>query len=196
MEEIWEPVKGFEGYYEISNYANIKNSKGRILKTYLLNNGYVALKLHKDKVRTSHLVHRLVASTFIENNDINKTEVNHINGNKQDNTLHNLEWVTRSENTQHALNLGLYDKIYTMKNNLGKKKKDSISKYYSVCYDRTRDKWIGSIRHNNVIYYRKRFDTQEKAALHVNWILDTLGLTDRPRNVIDNNLAHTKNFDY
>lgn len=82
--------------YLVSNLGNIKNKKtGRILKYYVKPNGYKQVQLgHRN---SPEYVHRLVAQTFISNN-MNKKQVNHINGNKSDNRVENLEWVTASEN--------------------------------------------------------------------------------------------------
>ena len=78
-----------------------------------------------------------------------------------------------------------YDRLYTLKNGLGKKRSaNTVSKYHNVTYDKNRNKWIGQVRHNNKNWHMKRFDTEVEAALHVNWILDTLNLTDRPKNII------------
>jgi len=81
-------------------------SKGRYLKQQLLPNGYCRVTLSVKGKAKSHLVHRLVARTFLRN-DENKRTVNHIDGNKQNNNLSNLEWATYSENHKHAFKNGL-----------------------------------------------------------------------------------------
>ena len=71
------------------------------------------------------------------------------------------------------------------KNSLGKKHlKNTHSKYHNVTYDKTKQKWTACIRSNGKNLLYKRFNTEEEAALHVNYIIDILGLTDRPKNVI------------
>ena len=92
-------IPGYDGRYEISNWGNVKSNTfliPRNLKfdTYI---GYYRIKLK----RKNYLVHRIVAKAFIPNPE-NKPQVNHINGIKTDNRLENLEWVTSSENNQHA----------------------------------------------------------------------------------------------
>lgn len=155
-------------------------SNGRIvMKTYIINSGYACLKFTINGVRSSHLVHRLIAQTFLPNPD-NKTEVNHIDGNKLNNNVSNLEWVTSSENKVHARDTGL--SVYNVPT-LGVKKGKG-SKYRNVSWDKSRSKWIGAIRHNKKTYFQRRFNSEEEAALHVNWIIDELGLTDRPYNII------------
>lgn len=63
-----------------------------------------------------------------------------------------------------------------------KKGKGSI--YRGVSYDKSRDKWIACVRHNKTNYHQKRFNTELEAAMHYNWIIDEMGFTDRPKNII------------
>lgn len=98
--------------YLISNTGKVKNFlTGKILKPHETEDGYyqVSFKLSNGK-RKSHLVHRLGAETFlfIKNKDF--YEVNHINGNKTNNSIENLEWMTRQENLQHARDNNLFKK--------------------------------------------------------------------------------------
>jgi uncharacterized protein YcbK (DUF882 family) len=183
--EIWKPLKNFEPYYEISSLGKVKSIRlNKIMKTYINNSGYECIDLKDSDKKHKKLVHRLVAETFLENID-ELPEVNHKDENKQNNSLINLEWCTRSYNKQHSMATGTYDRLYTLKNGLGKKRSaNTVSKYHNVTYDKNRNKWIGQVRHNNKNWHMKRFDTEVEAALHVNWILDTLNLTDRPKNII------------
>ena len=102
MEE-YRQIKDFENY-EISNYGNVRNKKTkRILKSNCVGKGYLAVQLSKNSTRKSFQIHRLIALEFIPNSDPeNKTQVNHIDGNKLNNNIDNLEWVTPSENIVHA----------------------------------------------------------------------------------------------
>lgn len=185
INEIWKPLKDFEEYYEVSNNGFIRNKKTKcVLKTYTINSGYEALKLTVNRVRTSILVHRAVALTFIDNTE-DKATVNHIDGDKSNNTLSNLEWATHSENNQHAFDLGLHNKE-DCKSYVGLKHKNPASKYHNVAYDKSRGKWVSKVTHNGKNWHQKRFNTEEEAALHVNWIIDELGLqNERPKNFID-----------
>lgn len=109
MQEIWKPIKDFEGLYEVSNLGQVRsfyNREAKILKPGKDKRGYLKVGLHKNGKRHTKLVHRLVASTFIPNPQ-NKSQVNHIDGNKQNNAVENLEWCTAKENSQHAWNTGL-----------------------------------------------------------------------------------------
>lgn len=82
--------------YSISNLGNVRNDKtGRILKPYIKPSGYKQVQLGRKTI--PQYIHRLVAIAFIPNIE-NKPQVNHINGNKGDNRVENLEWVTASEN--------------------------------------------------------------------------------------------------
>lgn len=104
--EIWKPVPEYAGYYEVSNLGRIRRIKtGKILKGYL--NEYYRVVLTVDSKGKDYSVHRLVAMTFIPNPE-NKPDVNHIDGNKLNNRVDNLEWTTRSENMKHAYRTGLY----------------------------------------------------------------------------------------
>lgn len=184
--EEWRDIKGFEGLYKVSNLGRVKNSRNRILKFYKINSGYYCLKLvHEDGKRESSLVHRLVIETF---NPCPVTDkkmtVNHINHDKTDNRLENLEWMTYQENCRDAMAAGLCEHYYTGRHTLGKKHKSQASKYHNVGWDKSRQKWFACVRDKGINYGHKRFDTEE-AALHVNWIIDHYGLTDRPKNVVD-----------
>ena len=175
LNSIKKPIQGYEGIYWIDNLGNIYNSRKQ-LKTYFTKTNYECIKLVKDGVRHNHSIHRLVAETFIPN-PYNKPEVNHIDGNKSNNSIDNLEWVTPSENKLHALSTGL--KIYNKPSQGLKIGKGS--QYRNVTYDKARNKWIASIRHNKVNLGMKRFDTEEEAAKHVDSIIDLHNLA-RPKN--------------
>ena len=112
MTEEWMPVVGYEGLYEVSNHGRVRSLKrnttsGKILRgSARKNNGYVSLVLFKCGKGQGKLVHRLVAEAFISNPEC-KPDVNHIDGNKQNNRAENLVWCTPSENQQHSLTIGL-----------------------------------------------------------------------------------------
>ena len=107
MSEIWIDINKYKGIYKISNLGNVKNSRGKILKTRVGTSGYEQIGLHKDNKVKYFLIHRLVATHFIINNDDNKSQVNHKDGNKLNNCVDNLEWSTPLNNTQHAISMGL-----------------------------------------------------------------------------------------
>lgn len=106
--EIWKDVVGFEGLYKVSNLGNVITiRKNRQMSKCPDRNGYFVLKLSNKSKSRSTSYHRVVAEAFVPNHN-GGTEVNHINGNNQDNRPENLEWVTHSENLCHAWREGLY----------------------------------------------------------------------------------------
>lgn len=120
MQEVWKDVKGYEGIYQVSNLGKVKSLeryqkdksqrnrhyKERILKLMKNKYGYLIVDLKKDGRRKASTVHRLVAVAFISNPE-NKPCINHIDGNKQNNSIQNLEWCTYHENLIHAFATGL-----------------------------------------------------------------------------------------
>lgn len=104
-EEIWKDIKGYEGLYQVSNFGRLKNNK-KIMHPSINNKGYLQTTLRKNNKKCNKLIHQLVALTFLENPK-KLICVNHINGDKIDNRLENLEWCTHKENVQHALKIGL-----------------------------------------------------------------------------------------
>lgn len=141
--EQWVDVKGFESGYQISNLGKIKSKsrivdygwkkalrKEKILKTRICPKlGYEYSVLSINGTRKTVKIHRLVAEAFIIN-EFNKPSVNHINGIKKDNRASNLEWVTASENTAHALKNGLRHGL--------KGEKSHLSRLSNICIKKIR----------------------------------------------------------
>ena len=111
MEEEWKPIKEFEGLYEISNFGRVKSChkcseyNGRcwpetIMTLQLNSDGYEVIKLRNREIYRKFRVHCLVALHFIEQPE-GKDFVNHIDKNRTNNTVTNLEWVTHQENIDH-----------------------------------------------------------------------------------------------
>ena len=96
MNEDYKPIPNISGYL-VSNFGNVKNELTGKVRKLTERRGYLKLNISGK----SYDVHRLVALAFLENPE-NKNFVNHIDGNKQNNFLNNLEWATESENTRHA----------------------------------------------------------------------------------------------
>ena len=114
MKEIWKPIKDYEGLYEVSNLGRVKSLRRNIIvKPYMNHTGYWMVNLWYNCKQDKRLISRLVAETFIPNpNDY--PIINHIDGNKQNNHVSNLEWCTYSQNIKHAHDNGLR-KIYHKK---------------------------------------------------------------------------------
>lgn len=119
MKEIWKDIKCYEGMYQVSNLGRIKSLSREVnsrFGTYITDelirklnykkDGYVNIDLSKNNNHKYYRVHRLVLSTFNPVDNMNNLQVNHIDGNKSNNKLTNLEWVTAKENTLHAIKIG------------------------------------------------------------------------------------------
>lgn len=107
MKEIWKDVCGYENYYQISNYGQVKRKDSNyILKNQRKPNGYLYVSLYANKISSKKYIHRLVAEAFLSN-DLKLAQVNHIDGNKKNNIVTNLEWCTQQENLLHAKNNNL-----------------------------------------------------------------------------------------
>ena len=150
MEEIWKPVRGYEGLYEVSNLGRVKSLpryvergkgflpvKGGIMGFSMIR-GYRRVMLSRDARGRLTMVHRIVAEAFIENTN-NKPFIDHINGIRDDNRVENLHWVTRVEN----MNMPLYRAKRKLIHARGKSKlakkveitKDGERKLFECCKD-------------------------------------------------------------
>lgn len=136
--EVWKDVKKYEGHYLISNNGNVKSLKNngeRILKAGRCSGGYYTVVLCVDGITTTKRVHQLVAESFLGNNNKkNKMVVDHIDANKLNNNVINLQFISNRENCS-------------------KDKKGYSSKYVGVHFCKTNKKWgsmirLGKIRKN------------------------------------------------
>ena len=117
INEIWKDIPGYEGLYQVSNSGKVKsishqaknNSNGGvrmtvgcILSLYKMPNGYLQVHLSKNEKRKKLYVHRLVATVFLHN-ESNFSDVNHIDGDKNNNSVENLEWCSHRSNQIHMI---------------------------------------------------------------------------------------------
>lgn len=111
MQEEWRDIKGYEGLYQVSNLGQVRSldkidrwgrfRKSRIIRSRFNNSGYRVINLSKSGTQKTYLVHRLVAESFIPNPE-NKPEVNHIDEDKLNNAVSNLNWMTNKENCNYG----------------------------------------------------------------------------------------------
>lgn len=139
---------GFEGMYEVSNTGLISSSKWgkrRVLKKKINTSGYEAVSMYKDGKQYTLRVNRCVALCFIPTNDVSLF-VNHINSDKIDNRVENLEWVTHRENMEHKYGHTLNRRKFTI---------DEINKMYEL-----------HKTGNSIIKICKYFNFRNKTAIH------------------------------
>jgi hypothetical protein len=156
--EVWSPIIGYEELYQVSNYGRVKALERRvysqkrnfvykplILKASLGKRGYFEIKLCLNYTSKSKKIHRLIAEYFIPNPE-KKPQVNHIDGNKLNNEISNLEWVNNRENSCHRV-----------------KSSNCTSQYTGVSYFKRDNKWRSSIQVNGVSVRFGMFKTEEEA---------------------------------
>ena len=130
--EVYKDVIGYEGIYQVSNLGNVKNNKnGFIRKCCLEKTGYYSIRLYINRLGKTRKVHQLVAEAFLNHKRCGmEFVINHIDFNKTNNKVENLEIITQRENSN-------------------KKHLKSTSKYTGVSWSENRNKWISIIRINN-----------------------------------------------
>lgn len=121
VDEEWRPVPGYEGHYEVSSHGGVRSvdrvvdrpgrgdkvtKRGQPRKGHVTAKGYVRMQFRKNGKIKNFMVHCLVAQAFLPNPE-GKPEVNHVDGDKQNNSVVNLEWATPGENLEHAYETGL-----------------------------------------------------------------------------------------
>lgn len=136
MIEEWRDIRGYEGLYQVSNLGRIKSiprerTKGGILKPLKDRTGYLSVNLYKNGKIKRCKIHRLVANNFLE--------VNHKDGNKLNNNLSNLEYVTKSRNILHRFRT-LKQKPYRKYENTKWDTKDGINEYHRMYYQKHKKK--------------------------------------------------------
>ena len=144
VKEVWRDVPGYDGHYQVSNIGNVRSNKRQSMwlpmKIGHIFNKYYGVALTKNGQVKHCAVHILVAKTFIPNPE-NKPFVNHKDGNKFNNCVENLEWVTGSENVRHAFKLGLNKGVQGFNHGAAKFTAEEIREIRNnyKAYDRKRD---------------------------------------------------------
>ncbi|MBO7079503.1 MAG: HNH endonuclease [Bacilli bacterium] len=168
--EIWKDIKDYEGLYQVSNFGRVKSlekkvwnryefivRKERILKTKNNSKEYCIVKLYKDNKHYNKKIHRLVAEAFIPNpNDL--PQINHIDGNKNNNNANNLEWCTNKENQIHAWNNNLQKKKYSKDHPLSKKvyQYDKNMNLIKIWYSVSEAEKVLHLKNVSTVCYNKR----------------------------------------
>lgn len=146
VEEVYMDVLGFEGLYKVSNYGNVLGlKKGKILKPDTDKDGYKIITLSKRPLQKKFKVHRLVYYTFVPDGERDK-QINHLDKDKANNKLSNLETVTLRENNTHRF-----------------ADKKTSSKYRGVTRDERYNVWRAQIQVNKVKKHLGQFKTEEEA---------------------------------
>jgi len=161
MEEIWKELPGYEGLYQVSNKGNVKSlsrtitkgnityvTKDKILKQSVDTVGYPYVNLSDYKKQKTFRIHQLLAIAFL-NHTPNKYDgllVDHIDGNKLNNNLSNLQLVTNRKNSS-------------------KDRKNKTSKFTGVSWHKQSNKWLAQVRKNNKVEYLGVFEKEEDAAI-------------------------------
>lgn len=145
MSEIWKDVIDYKGYYEVSNLGRVRSlprydrlgrfHAGKVLSDCDNGSGYRVVGFNVNGKQCMKTIHKLVATAFIDNPE-NKPCVNHIDGNKLNNNVTNLEWVTYSENMYHAVNTGL-------NTDFGRKRVMCVETGQIFSSTREAEKWAG-----------------------------------------------------
>ena len=148
-EEVWKKLDFLENgkKYSVSDMGNVRNDKtGLILKHAIHKNGYHVIGLHQNGKQKSYFVHKIIGQAFLEN-PLNLQTVDHIDRNRDNNTLGNLRWASMSQ--QHVNR---------------SKFKNTSSKYLGVCWHKANAKWLAQISIEGKVKYLGYFDNEEDAA--------------------------------
>jgi hypothetical protein len=163
--ETYKYIPNYEGIYQVSNLGNVKSLKfgyEKILKGGLSKGRYLTVSLNKNGNRKTYYIHKLVAMTFLNHKPKNHTLViDHIDNNKLNNKLSNLQIITHRENSS-------------------KDKKGCYSKYTGVTWRKNRNKWQSSIKTNGVVKYLGNFKKEYDAHLAYQKALKEINNDRRP----------------
>lgn len=148
MNEIWKDIPGYENYYQVSSLGRVKSlRRNKVMKGSLSKKGYPTVVLSVNTIEKNTQVHQLVAMTFLNHTPCGMgLVVDHINNNKLDNRLENLQLITQRENS------------YRLQGNYS-------SKYKGVCWFTSRKKWVSRIHIDGKTHHLGYFNTEEEASI-------------------------------
>lgn len=164
--EIWKDIRGYTGLYQVSNTGKVKSlskswiggtgglrTKPDTILAQTNSNNYLAVNLRKDGKAKRYSVHTLVGKEFVDGYKPG-LEINHKDGNKNNNNDWNLEWVTSKQNKQHGLSQGLYDNIINENSRFAKITKEDVIKIKHLIKNHTQKKvaQMFNITQSNVSY--------------------------------------------
>lgn len=132
--ELWKSIEGTNGLIAVSSEGRVLSllsGKPRILKTTVDSKGYHRIRVTIERDKKSFKLHREVAKAFIPNIN-NLPQVNHKDGNKNNNSVSNLEWVTNRENALHAIKNGLWDSVIAGARKENESRRKAVIGYYST----------------------------------------------------------------
>lgn len=165
MIELWQKVDGTHGMIEVSSLGRVRSllrPEKTVLKLQTDNKGYQRVRVTICGEKMGFKVHREVAKAFIPNPD-HKPQVNHVDGNKSNNAVENLEWVTNQENARHAIATGLFNTVIA-----GAKRSNDERKRPIIAYDpytgkgypfdsvSDAERWFGSRHITDVLKGRRK----------------------------------------
>lgn len=131
--EIWKPIVGTKGFIEVSNEGRVRSllrGEPRVLKTQVDNKGYHRIRVTIEREKMSYKVHREVAKAFMPNPE-NLPQVNHKDGNKSNNAVDNLEWITNIGNAHHAIENGLWKNVFEGSRKENESRKRPVIGYFT-----------------------------------------------------------------
>jgi hypothetical protein len=148
MEEIWKDIPGYEGLYQVSNMGRVKSVRyNRFLKAGVCSGGYLGVCLYVNSTKKTLKIHKLVSMTFLNHKpDGYKIVVDHIDNDKTNNRIDNLQLITPRENAS-------------------KDRRGYSSKYVGVSWDKSRNKWISAIHIGGKNNHLGRFESEYEAHL-------------------------------
>lgn len=115
-EDDWTPIRGWETRYLLHKDGRVYSiRKHKLLRQQLSTHGYPKVMLWSNYKHKNYMIHRLLAEHFIPNPNLNKTSINHIDGNILNNSLDNLEWCTQKENIKNSIDRGTFKPVKFVK---------------------------------------------------------------------------------